>query len=189
MNDCTNAEIRDQLPEFLHNRLDAAAHAAVTAHLERCGDCRDEVRLLGEVRSVLEARTPRVDLNYVVGALPKPPASRGAQALQAGVRSISPRRHVWSDWRVAAAVTLLVAGGSSVALLNRDHPRVDAPAAATAITAPVAAAPRTPVTASIDSTGAAAAAASRETTSSPTPVGTEVAATSADMPTAAEAAT
>ena len=37
MNDCPNAEIRDRLPDLLHDRLDPSARAAVTAHVATCG--------------------------------------------------------------------------------------------------------------------------------------------------------
>jgi anti-sigma factor RsiW len=133
MNDCTNAEIRDQLPDLLHERLDDAARAVVIAHVADCIDCRDELRLLGEVRAAIEARTPRVDLAYVIGALPKP--------LRAEVARIAPPRRVWTDWRVAAAVTLLVAGGSSVALLGRGGATTDSVRSPTVSTAPVASVP------------------------------------------------
>jgi hypothetical protein len=106
MNDCSNAEIRDQLPDLLHERLDASSRAVVVAHVAQCVDCRDELELLRSVQKTLIALTPRVDISYVVGALPKAPVRR------APVYS-APRRR-WIDWRVAAAVTVLVAGGSSV---------------------------------------------------------------------------
>ena len=110
MNDCTNAQMRDQLPDLLHERLDAIARAAVLAHVDGCVDCRDELQLLRDVRIAIERSTPRVDVSYVVGALPLPPSRAAAQ----------PARHRprWTDWRIAAAVTMLVVGGSSVALLN-----------------------------------------------------------------------
>lgn len=108
MNDCTNAEIRDQLPDLLHERLDASARAMVLAHVEVCVDCRDELQLLRDVQRMSIARTPRVDIAYVVNALPKPPARKAP---------VAPRR-IWADWRVAAAVTLLVAGGGSYAITN-----------------------------------------------------------------------
>ena len=112
MNDCQNAEIRDQLPDLLHDRLDAARRAEVMAHVASCVDCRDEVELLRAARAMFEARTPRVDVRYVVNALPlaKPRPVR-----------IGRDRPRWTDWRIAAAVTLLVAGGSSLAVLNRDR--------------------------------------------------------------------
>lgn len=113
MNDCSNAEIRDQLPDLLHDRLTVSARAVVLAHVDGCTDCRDELELLRGVLGALVAYTPRVDIAYIVGALPKAPERANVPVS----RTASKRR--WADWRVAAAVTMLVAGGSSVAILNR----------------------------------------------------------------------
>jgi len=112
MNDCSNAEIRDKLPDLLHDRLSVSARAVVLAHVDGCSDCRDELELLRGMRGAIAAATPRVDIAYVVGALPKAPAKTTVPV----ARIAKPR---WADWRVAAAVTVLVAGGSSVAILNR----------------------------------------------------------------------
>jgi anti-sigma factor RsiW len=111
MNDCPNADIRDQLPDLLHERLDVSVRAAVMAHVDTCADCRAELELLRGVHGMLVARTPRVDVNYVVQALPK----RAAQQAPA-VR----RRPAWSDWRIAAAVTVLAVGGGSFAVLRQN---------------------------------------------------------------------
>jgi len=111
MNDCSNADIRDQLPDLLHDRLTVSARAVVLAHVEGCTDCRDELELLRGVLGALVAQTPRVDIAYIVGALPKAPARTTAPSVAAKRR--------WADWRVAAAISVLVAGGSSVAILNR----------------------------------------------------------------------
>ncbi len=111
MNDCLNAEMRDRLPDLLHERLEASARAAVMAHVDGCADCRDELELLRVARGTLIKATPRVDLNFIVEALPKAPSR--ARALSV------PRRRVWTDWRVAAAAVLLIAGGSSYSLLGR----------------------------------------------------------------------
>src|SRR4051794_33062265 len=110
MNDCSNAEIRDQLPDLLHERLDLSARAVIVAHVEGCVDCRDELEWLRGVQRTLIARAPHVDLQYVLAALPKPPAR---------TLKVQASRRRWTDWRIAAAVTFLVAGGSSVAVLNR----------------------------------------------------------------------
>jgi hypothetical protein len=110
MNDCPNAEIRDQLPDLLHDRLDVSMRAAVMAHIDECADCRSELELLRGVHGMLTAQTPRVDINYVVSALPK----RAPQALR-----VVPRRRVWSDWRIAAAVTVLAIGSGSFAILRQ----------------------------------------------------------------------
>ena len=111
MNDCSNADIRDQLPDLLHDRLTVSGRAVVLAHVEGCTDCRDELELLRGVLGALVAQTPRVDIAYIVGALPKAPARTTAPSVAAKRR--------WADWRVAAAISVLVAGGSSVAILNR----------------------------------------------------------------------
>jgi len=112
MNDCQNAAIRDQLPELLHDRLEPATRTVVLAHVDGCGDCRSELELLREVQTMLVARTPRVDIQYVVGALPLAPRSAPARPLA--------RHRTWADWRIAAAVTVLAVGGGSLAVLHRD---------------------------------------------------------------------
>lgn len=136
MNDCVNAEFRDRLPDLLHERLDGAARAAVVAHVDGCVDCRDELQLLRDMRSMVSKATPRVDVAYVVGALPRAPQRQP-------VRLAPSRRPLWSDWRVAAAVTLLVAGGGSYAVMNSSSSaaRTPAVAAATPVATTASAAP------------------------------------------------
>lgn len=112
MNDCPNSGVRDRLPDLLHDRLDAATRAMVQGHVDLCADCRAELALLRGIHGMLVMRTPKVDLEFIVQALPKAPGPTVTQAL-------GHRRRVWSDWRVAAAVTLLVAGGGSVVILHR----------------------------------------------------------------------
>jgi anti-sigma factor RsiW len=127
MSDCPNAEVRDLLPDLVHDRLDARTRAQVVAHVDGCADCRAELALLRSMRGALEHGTPRVDVHRIVASLPSPAT--------AGTRR--PRR-VWSDWRVAAAVTFLVAGGTSVALIhnarNGDRDSVSTAAVRPAIT-------------------------------------------------------
>jgi len=110
MSDCSNAEIRDLLPDLLHDRLDAPTRARVVAHLDDCADCRSELELLRSLRSSLERGTPRVDLDRIVAALPAPATVQPRQR-RTGWR-------VWSDWRVAAAVSFIVAGGTSMVVLR-----------------------------------------------------------------------
>jgi hypothetical protein len=110
MNDCPNADIRDQLPDLLHDRLDMSARAAVMAHVDACDDCRAELELLRGVHGMLVSRTPRIDISRVVQALP----ARAARPAR-----VASRRRVWSDWRIAAAVTVLAVGGGSFAVLRQ----------------------------------------------------------------------
>jgi hypothetical protein len=134
VNDCRNAEIRDQLPDLLHDRLSAGARATVLAHVDGCAECRDELELLRGVRAALVIATPRVDTSRIVSALPKPASGGVAPRRVAGSR--------WADWRIAAAITVLAVGGTSVALLTRgDGARPGASASITAPAVPVANAP------------------------------------------------
>ena len=55
MNDCTNAEIRDQLPDLLHDRLTVSVRDVVVAHVADCADCREELELLRGVRVAMLA--------------------------------------------------------------------------------------------------------------------------------------
>ena len=117
MNDCPNADLRDQLPDLLHERLDVSVRAVVMAHVDACDDCRAELELLRGIHGMLVSRTPRVDINYVVNALP----TRAARPIR-----VAPRRRIWSDWRIAAAVTVLAVGGGSFAVLRQGAiPAVD----------------------------------------------------------------
>lgn len=105
MTECSNAEIRDLLPDLLHGRLDGAARNRAEAHLRDCAECRRELALLGSLRAA--APSPRVDVGRIVAALP---AYR--------------RRRSWMApaWRIAAAVVFLAVGGSTVATyVHRSH--------------------------------------------------------------------
>jgi hypothetical protein len=97
---CTNAALKDLLPDLLHDRLTAAVRVEVEAHVNACDDCRSELRILRQVVAV--SATPRVEASRIVAALPP-------------YRTPSPwRRAMYSpQLRVAAAIVLL-AGGVAV---------------------------------------------------------------------------
>src|SRR5947209_7568668 len=103
MTDCPDAEIRDRLPDLLHDRLDASTRAAVEAHVAGCADCRAELELLRGIQSAHVVRTPRVNVNAIVAALPAPPVTPMAGA---PIPIASRRRQTWFDWRVAASIAL-----------------------------------------------------------------------------------
>ena len=104
MIDCPNGDVRDLLPDYLHDRLESSARMSVERHLAGCAACRDELALLRDLRGTLQ-RAPRIDVAAVAAAIPayRPAARKG-----------------WTTgWRVAAAVAAIVVGGASIALLNR----------------------------------------------------------------------
>ena len=115
MSDCSNAEIRDLLPDLLHDRLDARTRARVVAHVDGCADCRSELELLRSLRGFLERATPRVDLDRIVAALPSPTSVRVPQHGRVW--------HALHGWRIAAAVTFIVAGGTSLAVIRNTRDR------------------------------------------------------------------
>lgn len=108
MSDCPNGDIRDLLPDFLHDRLGDDERAVVEAHLRDCELCREELALLRGMRATLR-RVSAVDVGRVASAI---------QPYRAPVRQ-SPTRS-WGGWRIAAAVTLLAAGGTSMVIARRD---------------------------------------------------------------------
>jgi anti-sigma factor RsiW len=123
MTDCPNGDIRELLPDLLHGRLDAAERAAVEAHLRACEVCRDELELLRRMQSALR-RAPSVDVDAILAQIPpyRPPAR------QHSTRS-------WGGWRIAAAITLLAAGGASV-VVARNGDRKPATVAIAIVSAP-----------------------------------------------------
>ena len=118
MNDCSNTEIRDRLPDLLHERLGASVRAEIVAHVDECVDCRHELELLRRVHGVLTSDAPQIDVRYVISALPKTPTWPTPAVAR------RPRR---IDWRIAAAVTFLAVGGGSIALMNRAPATLTAP--------------------------------------------------------------
>lgn len=102
MSDCSNATMRDRLPDLLHYRLAPAERAEVRAHVDACAECRAELALLTRVRAAMPA--PSVDTPRVVAALPRyRRASMWRRAMDA------------PQLRIAAAVVLL-AGGTAISI-------------------------------------------------------------------------
>lgn len=99
MRDCSNAGIRDALPDLMHGTLPAERRAAVRAHVDACADCRAELELLMRVRGTVAA--PRVDVARIVAALP-------------AYRSVGSWRRAFRPMWQAAAAVLLIVGGALV---------------------------------------------------------------------------
>ena len=94
MSDCSNIEIREALPEFLHGRLDAIQAAKVREHVAHCAECAAELELLQRVQRAYSA-APAVNTAAIVAALPR---RRTRRTFSLGML------------RAAAAVVLLLAG-------------------------------------------------------------------------------
>lgn len=118
MRDCSNGEVRDRLPELMHNRLAGETLVAVRAHVDGCADCRAELALLEQLRSA--AAPPRVDGSRIVAKLPR---YRAVPAWRRAMHS--------AQLRAAAAVVLLV-GGYAVVRASGDASVATPPATAKA---------------------------------------------------------
>ena len=129
MNDCPNADVRDLLPDLLNDRLSAADRQVVESHVEHCADCRAELALLRDVRAATR-RTPVVDVASIVAVVP---AYR------------APARRSWVGWRVAAMITVVAAGASSLLVMREPRALVEPPQVSTP-PAPVTVQPSAPVT-------------------------------------------
>ena len=102
MTDCPNGDVRDALPDYLHDRLDPVRRREAEAHLAGCDTCRQELALLRALRATTR-RAPAVDAAAIAAAIPpyRVPARRGRA----------------TGWRAAAAVVAFAVGGTSIALL------------------------------------------------------------------------
>lgn len=103
MIDCSNGDIRDLLPDLLHDRLAPATLARVESHVASCAACQDELSLLSDLRATIR-RAPSVSIGAIASAVPayRAPTNRG-----------------WESWRAAAAILVIAAGATSFAIVNR----------------------------------------------------------------------
>jgi hypothetical protein len=128
MIDCPNGDVRDMLPDYLHDRLEPSARGLVERHLSGCTACRDELELLRGLRGTLR-RAPRVDVASIAASIPPYRA---------------PTRKGWAGgWRAAAAIVAIALGGTSIALWQRStspSPVKEPPTAVVAAPAPTVAA-------------------------------------------------
>lgn len=106
MRDCPNGEMRDQLPLYVSGRLDEAREAFVEAHLRECADCSAEVELLRATVRAFEVTAP--DAAAIAAYVPTARAARRARPF-----------HSQPLWRVAAAITIMIAGTAMTMLLRQ----------------------------------------------------------------------
>ena len=112
MNDCPNAEIRDQLCDVVHRTLSDADCQRVEEHIASCPDCAAEIALLHRARAVLSRSAPAVDTSAIVAALPRPHRAR---------------QRSFANWRIAATIAVVAIGAASLSLVRNggDGARVD----------------------------------------------------------------
>lgn len=131
MTDCPNAEIRDLLPDYVHDQLSVTDLARVEQHLVSCAECTEELALLQAMFDSRPSVSP-VNVAAIVASLPKP-GQHGAEPHRDvvitstgtdGVRDIASARSAarktdgFRNWRAIAAVAVLAVGTVSIALVR-----------------------------------------------------------------------
>lgn len=126
----THDEIRDLLAAEAAGALDPAERAALTAHLEGCAECVDELRALADTASLLAYSAPAAELDVDASARMRARLVARAAADRAPVAAAFPsllvnatatepesvipitraRRGGWGGWLAAAASLLLLLG-------------------------------------------------------------------------------
>lgn len=129
MTECRTPEMQDLLPDYVSASLDATAAALVEQHLSICDPCRNDIVVLRVARAVRPKAVP-VDIAQIVASLPRPtptlrlvPSARDTLPPAASTASGSRPRRRWSAsvWQVAAAVGVMVVGGTSL-IVSRNSP-------------------------------------------------------------------
>ena len=119
MNNCTERDIQEMLPDLLHGKLDADARAQVEAHVASCAECREELEVLRTVKSAA-VFIPAIDVDRVVSQISPYRMPVPERRVPARSRAVA--------WLVAASLAVVVAGGGSVLLIQQK--RADQPAVA-----------------------------------------------------------
>ena len=129
MTECRTPEMQDLLPDYVSASLDATAAALVEQHLSICDPCRDDIAVLRVARAVRPKTVP-IDVAHIVAGLPRPTptlrlvrTAHDTSPLAASATSGSRPRRRWSAsvWQVAAAVGVMVVGGTSL-IVSRNSP-------------------------------------------------------------------
>src|ERR1700694_4458776 len=115
MNNCTERDIQEMLPDLLHGKLGADARAQVEAHVASCAECREELEVLRTVKSAA-VFIPAIDVDRVVSQIAPYRAIVPSREIPARSRAVA--------WLVAASLVLVVAGGGSVLLQKRTERRL-----------------------------------------------------------------
>lgn len=130
MVDCPRVDIRDALPDLVHDQLEPSVRARVEEHLRQCAECAAEVELLRALRSRLFA-TPHVDVERVAAAVraSATPGSADDVVSISAARQLRPervarptRRPTSHGWRIAAGIALFAAGVGGYALSRGGTP-------------------------------------------------------------------
>ena len=109
MRDCSNVEFREMLPEQAAGSLQGESARRMSAHLDECVDCIEELAVLRSARAVL-LRAPAVDVSRIATGVARATRARAAAPVREARR--------WVGLRAAAALLVVAGGATTVALWN-----------------------------------------------------------------------
>jgi hypothetical protein len=89
MVDCTRDDIRDLLPDLVHDQLGPAERARVEQHLAECAECAAELKLLRSMRAHAFA-TPEIDVDRIAAAVRASMSASNAEGARDGASSGEP---------------------------------------------------------------------------------------------------
>ena len=124
MTDCANNNILDALPDLINGRLSPLDRATLTEHIAGCATCAADAALLGEIRRAVPL-APRIDVELVVAALPRPSVAHSlvSNAANGTARNGAPLkpgsvvfRRRQAVWGVVASVAVIAVAGLSVVI-------------------------------------------------------------------------
>jgi anti-sigma factor RsiW len=115
MNECTDSDIQEMLPDLLHRTLADDARKRIEAHVATCESCQEDLDVLRTVKNAA-VFAPAIDVDHVVRQIPPYRTIVPAIERPAGARVVS--------WLVAASLALVVLGGGSVLMIQSKGSRV-----------------------------------------------------------------
>lgn len=126
MNNCTDSDIQEMLPDLLYGALAGGERLRVEAHLATCESCQEDLDVLRTVKSAA-VFAPTIDVDRVMRQIAPyraivPAAER--PDLPATERSSRTRM---VSWLVAASLALVAVGGGSVLVQSNGSPKSGPP--------------------------------------------------------------
>src|SRR5690349_19240238 len=112
MNNCTETQIQEMLPDLLHGSLDDGARRQVESHLATCESCREDLDVIRTVKGAA-VFAPAIDVDRVVRQIAP------YRMIVPGVEQ--PKRGRMLTWLVAAGLILGFVGGGSLVLSKQQQ--------------------------------------------------------------------
>jgi predicted anti-sigma-YlaC factor YlaD len=126
MNNCTDSDAQEMLPDLLHGVLANGEKARVEAHLATCESCQEDLDVLRTVKNAA-IFAPSIDVDRVVRQIPPYQTIIPATERPEQPATVRPVRSRAVSWAVAASFALVVVAGGSILLQSNGSPSPASP--------------------------------------------------------------